>query len=390
MSYDTERINQDTDLLALVGEATSLRKVSGAEYAGPCPKCGGDDRFHVHAEAGWWFCRQCHEKRGDAIAYVRWLEGLGFKEACERLGAVVIEFSQPKAQVSRLQRQPALAAADAPSAAWRETAERFMAYAEGQLWQHPHALDYLRGRGLSDASIKAARLGYNPRTAFDRDLTRWGCREGRAVWLPKGWTIPNVRDGALWAVRVRRPNEDVERGDAKYVSLKGTRARLYNLGSCQGVGDGILTEGEFDALLLGQELGGVAGVVATCGASKHANAQDAPLLANLRRLWVATDTDRAGQAGASWWLENTSKARRLEPPGHDITDAWQAGHDLIAWALPVIGPQDTETRLGWLLHHLERLDGAALAAGDDEGVPALRQWRALYAELATLKGWAGK
>ena len=38
------------DLLSVIGSATTLKKVAatdGGEYAGPCPFCGGDDRFRV-------------------------------------------------------------------------------------------------------------------------------------------------------------------------------------------------------------------------------------------------------------------------------------------------------------------------------------------------------
>ena len=42
----------------------SLHQVTATEWAGPCPKCGGEDRFRVWPEAGnsgtgsFW-CRQC-------------------------------------------------------------------------------------------------------------------------------------------------------------------------------------------------------------------------------------------------------------------------------------------------------------------------------------------
>lgn len=50
----------DVTLKDLVEQYTILRKVSGREYAGACPHCGGRDRLHVIAGAdGWWFCRQC-------------------------------------------------------------------------------------------------------------------------------------------------------------------------------------------------------------------------------------------------------------------------------------------------------------------------------------------
>ncbi len=37
---------------------TELKRVSESEKAGPCPFCGGVDRFRV-TEKGWFFCRQC-------------------------------------------------------------------------------------------------------------------------------------------------------------------------------------------------------------------------------------------------------------------------------------------------------------------------------------------
>ena len=77
------------DLVALAERHTTLKRASGREWAGPCPRCGGDDRFHVGAGAegeGWWACRQCHSKRGDAIAFMQWLTpGLSLPEALQAL-----------------------------------------------------------------------------------------------------------------------------------------------------------------------------------------------------------------------------------------------------------------------------------------------------------------
>ena len=50
--------------------AGELRKASttkGGEWHGPCPGCGGDDRFHVWPEqkdGGTYWCRGCN-KAGD-------------------------------------------------------------------------------------------------------------------------------------------------------------------------------------------------------------------------------------------------------------------------------------------------------------------------------------
>ncbi|MGI8423994.1 MAG: primase-helicase zinc-binding domain-containing protein, partial [Chloroflexota bacterium] len=87
---DVAALKQSVDLLALVGDATRLRKVAstrGGEYAGPCPFCGGKDRFRVQPERGQWWCRTCSpdERWQDAIAYVERRDGVDFREAYSRL-----------------------------------------------------------------------------------------------------------------------------------------------------------------------------------------------------------------------------------------------------------------------------------------------------------------
>ena len=60
-------------------------KLNGkVERAGPCPKCGGDDRFSINTSKQVFNCRQCGG-RGDVIDLVRWLDGVDFIEACTTL-----------------------------------------------------------------------------------------------------------------------------------------------------------------------------------------------------------------------------------------------------------------------------------------------------------------
>ena len=68
-----------------------LKKVSsthGGEWQGPCPACGGNDRFHVWPEQnqkkGAYWCRSCG-KTGDNIQFLIDFEGMDFKEACQFL-----------------------------------------------------------------------------------------------------------------------------------------------------------------------------------------------------------------------------------------------------------------------------------------------------------------
>ena len=65
-------------------------RTNGGEFAGPCPKCGGEDRFrvwpdHPKSDTGRFWCRQC-DFSGDGITYRREVDGLSFKEACKATG----------------------------------------------------------------------------------------------------------------------------------------------------------------------------------------------------------------------------------------------------------------------------------------------------------------
>jgi phage/plasmid primase-like uncharacterized protein len=55
-------------------------------HAGPCPKCGGRDRFSISIRKGAFLCRQCFPKGGGgAIRLVMFLDNVGFREAVETL-----------------------------------------------------------------------------------------------------------------------------------------------------------------------------------------------------------------------------------------------------------------------------------------------------------------
>jgi hypothetical protein len=60
---------------------------NGKDRVGPCPKCGGDDRFSVHIKKQCWNCRQCKTKadKGDVIGMVQWWDGCDFIAACTTL-----------------------------------------------------------------------------------------------------------------------------------------------------------------------------------------------------------------------------------------------------------------------------------------------------------------
>ena len=56
----------------------------GTEHVGPCPKCGGEDRFAVNAKKRAFHCRGC-DVGGDVIKLVEHLDACDFVAACTTL-----------------------------------------------------------------------------------------------------------------------------------------------------------------------------------------------------------------------------------------------------------------------------------------------------------------
>jgi putative DNA primase/helicase len=85
MAIDVARVKAGVDLVKVVGSYVSLRK-RGTELVGLCPfhSDGTNPNFYVVADKGFCHCFSCGWS-GDAIDFIREIEGLDFKPAVERL-----------------------------------------------------------------------------------------------------------------------------------------------------------------------------------------------------------------------------------------------------------------------------------------------------------------
>lgn len=87
------------DLIATIqkygGRVQRVASTEGGEWKGPCPKCGGTDRFTVQPEygsnGGRWSCRQCSPQWGDTVGFVQFVNDIGFVDACKEL-SIQLEF----------------------------------------------------------------------------------------------------------------------------------------------------------------------------------------------------------------------------------------------------------------------------------------------------------
>ncbi len=76
---------RNVDILGIARRHTTLKRIAAHEFAGPCPLCGGHDRFNVNPKDSVFLCRGCGAKGKGAIDITMWLEGVNFQDAVEKL-----------------------------------------------------------------------------------------------------------------------------------------------------------------------------------------------------------------------------------------------------------------------------------------------------------------
>ena len=327
---DTQAIKQRVNLLELIGNDTTLKRVAntrGGEYAGPCPFCGGKDRLRVQPATGRWVCRQCGDVHHwpDAITYVQRRHNLDFRAACEWLNGGG-DLPTGNAPATPRRRQPPVRVADPPLQDWQDAAGAVMLDCAFELFDDDgsKARAWLHDRGLKDETLARWYIGFN-----DARRTRHG------LYVRRGITIPHYQRATddVWALKIRRAT-----GQPKYVNVKGSKPHLWGIDNLLGRKIAFLCEGEFDSLLLWQEAGDLVAVVAQGAATHHDLDTWLPYLLPIERLYVATDADAAGEQAAAYWLERTRRAHRVLPPlgQQDITDAHRAGAGLRAWVRQIL------------------------------------------------------
>ena len=136
-----------TEIMRLL-DLTGLHR-SGVEWIGPCPICGGTDRFGINTRKGQFLCRRCGGK-GDEIGLVMFVRGIDFKAALDWLCGP----SQDLSPAERAER--AARAAENAARKEREAVQfRTRAIAEARdIWQagqsqHPLIWAYLEARGIT-------------------------------------------------------------------------------------------------------------------------------------------------------------------------------------------------------------------------------------------------
>ena len=338
----------------------------GATYRGRCPFHNGktETSLLVDADAGRYHCFGCGA-HGDSIQWLRDRRGLSFIDACKFLE----HDPGPRLNKPRLT-DPKWEAREAktPADAWQAKARAFLDNAIASLWSEPG--DSMRTwlhtqKGLSDTSIKAAKLGYNQAEIYElRSIWNLGDVPERRVWLPAGLVIPLIIGGRVQRLRIRR--QDPREGP-RYVIIPGSSSASMVLGKdkCAIV----IVESELDGLLLSQEAGDLLGVVALGSAQAKPDRITHEALTATEDILVGLDSDDAG-AKAAWafWPEIYGARVKRWPVviGKDPSEAWANGLDLRACVVAgIFGTEERAERFA-----IQTIDGGM---GDTEAIRAMQE-----------------
>ena len=267
-----------TPLPAIIGRRVRLAK-SGRQWKGCCPFHGEktpsfyvyDDHFH---------CFGCGA-HGDAIGFVMQSQGTGFMEAVEQLAAEAgLDVPKPTPEAAEAERLRLDLGAVLDRAS--ESYQRRLRLPEGRA-----ALDYLRGRGLTEETIQRFGLGWSGegRGALLADLGRDGVTAEQLIEAglmrrddDSGRTYDLFFNRVMFPIRDRRGRvisfggRIMGDGQPKYVNgpetaLFSKRRNLYGLDIArEAVRRGatlVVVEGYMDVIALAQA--GFDGAVAPLG-----------------------------------------------------------------------------------------------------------------------------
>lgn len=352
---DFDAIKRSADIVAITG--VSL-KGNRSEYAGPCPFCGGTDRFHVRPKGkhdyGVWFCRNCtNGEFKDVIDFYAKRENVSKIEAAKAIsnGDVPMKMGGYT--------PPIAVAKTPPEDLWQQRANAIIQKCHEILWnpEGQEARQWLSEvKGLSEETIRHFRLGFCP----------GGYDKGRKIageWVWGGIIVPCIANGRVWYVKSRRvwgaiPNcgDDGTKRD-KYRHLKGGIGdAIFNYDDLKGKSKAVLCEGELDAMLCWQELQNTAVGVISLGS--QSNVIDLVTwgqnLLPLVDMGVLLDCDGKSDGGAAKLESMSQIMHRINVPvGKDPSSFRSAGGNIRRWLTNEMGlapivvewPTDTKVSL---------------------------------------------
>ncbi|MEO7229677.1 MAG: DNA primase, partial [Candidatus Limnocylindrales bacterium] len=317
------------NIVDVIGESVQLRK-AGTTFKGLCPFHGEKTpSFTVTPSRDSWKCFGCG-LGGDIFSFVMQRDSVTFPEALKGLaGRAGVEIDE------RTKRE------DAHRARLRDILETAIAFYHQVLTSTKlgaPALDYLRGRGFTDATIESAQLGWAPdgwdtmsrklvekRGLKPEELIEVGLasqgRSSRGIGIIdrfRGRVLFPIRDqngaavglgGRILGAEGRDAQGNPKDTGPKYLNSPATplfdKSRtLYLIDRAKGPmrksGQAVIVEGYTDALMAHQA--GFDNVVASLGTALTPG-QVALLTRYAKKIALAYDVDAAGQKAGTFGVQ---------------------------------------------------------------------------------------
>jgi DNA primase len=237
---DTRALKQAVRLEEVAIDYGIELKRQGRALVGRCPlhADAGRPNFYVYAqqEPQSWRCYRCGVG-GDVVALVMRVEGVGFREAVERLGTGRLH-ATPHVSPSTCSRSPSsLHRGDrAPDEA--DVLQAATSLYHQQLLAEPRALEYLSRRGIGQETIRNYRLGYATGDALLAYLRWRQLPLGAALhvgllthagqdFLNDRLVVPHLTQNgrATWLIG-RALHEDLPEDTPRYLGLPGPKPLL--------------------------------------------------------------------------------------------------------------------------------------------------------------------
>jgi len=332
-------------------EPKKASTTSGSEYHGPCPICGGTDRFRLQPNragkrcTGFYACRQCKKANdkdfaGDTISFCMDVMGMNTEQAYERSNA-----RRPEKPLIRLANERSFTpdTIAPPSLQWQKQAASFVEWSHMQIFKQPKVLQALEKRGLPLEAVLEYKIGWcsenNPekycqRADWDLEPEVNDKGELKNLWLPVGLVIPTIeKNGSVVRLKIRRRDWKLDDIFPKYVAISGSMKGLSIIGNTSH-NFMIIVESELDAYAIDFFCSDFVFSVAVGGLNKKPdNVTD--YLAKKKELLICYDND--GEKGLSMyhdWHKLYPHASKFPTPiGKDIGEAIQQGLDLREWVI---------------------------------------------------------
>jgi DNA primase len=190
-----EQVKNRTDIVTFISNYVTLKK-AGRNYKGLCPFHGEKTAsFMVSPDRQIFKCFGCSEG-GDVISFYQKIEAIDFGEALTRLAAKAgIELKDQRTKT-----------VDTEKENLKEINQKAADFYHFVLTKHASgrkALEYLKGRGLTDKTIKDWQLGYAP-DSWDnlaKFLNKKSIKQTEAI--KSGLVLPSQRQGVYDRFRKR-------------------------------------------------------------------------------------------------------------------------------------------------------------------------------------------